>query len=396
METGRRKRKSGGPREDLTGQRFGSLVVIGLSGKQTYPSGESKYLWNCQCDCGNTCTPTGNSLKRGNTQTCRKCIYTDIAGQKFGKLTAVSRLDLRNSQGKLVAKWHCECSCGNTHLVTYGNLFHGNVKSCGCLFDDVQEADFLKRKEEFLTKVNLVHEGKYLYNLDSFNNFRSQIEITCTDHGVFYQRLADHLAGTGCPPCSVANRALGNQGFISRAKAVHGERYNYDLVEYTRNSEEVLIVCPEHGKFYQIAASHLSGSGCKECATSKRVWGYRKYCLSNPEVAQSVGTLYLLKLELEGEEFLKVGVSIGFLNRLAKYRQDGFKIEVLCKLNMLAIESADYELKLLRYIKKSGLRYVPSSKFAGWTECATCESKQLLLNIFQEIELEQANGGNRT
>lgn len=36
-------------RKDLTGQRFGKLVVLEEAGK------DGKYsLWKCHCDCGNT------------------------------------------------------------------------------------------------------------------------------------------------------------------------------------------------------------------------------------------------------------------------------------------------------------------------------------------------------
>jgi len=48
---------------------------------------------------------------------------------------------------------------------------------------------------------------------------------------------------------------------------VHGDRYDYDLVtDYTNNTSLVKIICPEHGIFEQIAASHLAGSGCPSCA----------------------------------------------------------------------------------------------------------------------------------
>jgi len=50
----------------LEGQRFMRLVVTGSAGNHS--NGES--LWECQCDCGNTTTTTGNRLTSGNTKSC--------------------------------------------------------------------------------------------------------------------------------------------------------------------------------------------------------------------------------------------------------------------------------------------------------------------------------------
>lgn len=48
----------------------------------------------------------------------------DLAGQRFGKLTAVS------CAGK--GRWVCLCDCGGSSLSSVGNLRSGNSRSCGC------------------------------------------------------------------------------------------------------------------------------------------------------------------------------------------------------------------------------------------------------------------------
>lgn len=52
--------------EDLTGQRFGRLVVI-KRGQNT--KGDNKPTWICQCDCGNIKTIRASGLK-GGTSSC--------------------------------------------------------------------------------------------------------------------------------------------------------------------------------------------------------------------------------------------------------------------------------------------------------------------------------------
>lgn len=53
--------------------------------------------------------------------------------------------------------------------------------------------------------------------------------------------------------------------FIKKAKEIHGDKYDYSLVDYKNAKTKVEIICPLHGKFEQIPYNHLSGKGCKEC-----------------------------------------------------------------------------------------------------------------------------------
>lgn len=62
-------------------------------------------------------------------------------------------------------------------------------------------------------------------------------------------------------------RCLTNTKFIEKAKAVHGDRYDYSLVEYKKNSINVIIICKEHGEFRQLPNNHIKGSGCRKCSS---------------------------------------------------------------------------------------------------------------------------------
>lgn len=58
---------------DLTGQRFGRLIVIERCG-----SHNGSALWRCKCDCGNEKTINGAQLRNGSTRSCG-CLQHDIA-----------------------------------------------------------------------------------------------------------------------------------------------------------------------------------------------------------------------------------------------------------------------------------------------------------------------------
>lgn len=55
----------------------------------------------------------------------------EIAGRKFGQLTAIERVGFAKKGGDSI--WLCKCTCGNFTKVKIGNLTSGNTKSCGCL-----------------------------------------------------------------------------------------------------------------------------------------------------------------------------------------------------------------------------------------------------------------------
>lgn len=70
---------------DLTGKRFGRLVVIGRAdnkGKETY--------WKCKCDCGSIKEINGNRLRNGRTKSCgclKRNIKFDSSVQNNSNLT---------------------------------------------------------------------------------------------------------------------------------------------------------------------------------------------------------------------------------------------------------------------------------------------------------------------
>jgi predicted Zn-ribbon and HTH transcriptional regulator len=93
-------------------------------------------------------------------------------------------------------------------------------------------------------------------------------------HGTFRQTPANHLQKQRCPKCKgerIANsKASKSQDFIAKARVIHGDRYDYAGVCYTRNVHKVDIGCRDHGVFAQTAMDHLAGSKCPECANEEK------------------------------------------------------------------------------------------------------------------------------
>jgi hypothetical protein len=57
--------------------------------------------------------------------------------------------------------------------------------------------------------------------------------------------------------------------FVEKAKMIHGDKYDYSLVDYKNVKTKVKIICPDHGPFEQRPDSHLNGCGCFKCSNIK-------------------------------------------------------------------------------------------------------------------------------
>lgn len=128
-------------REDLTGQTFGRLTVLGPAKDHVDPSGTHYPQWLCRCICGNQVTVQTGSLKSGGTRSCgclRKEADTrrreDLTGQTFGRLTVLGPAeDYVSPGGRHILRWLCRCECGNQVAVLGQSLKSGDTRSCGCL-----------------------------------------------------------------------------------------------------------------------------------------------------------------------------------------------------------------------------------------------------------------------
>lgn len=137
---------------DLTGQRFGKLLVL----RQDGHTSDGKIKWLCRCDCGNEKTISGASLKRGHSKSCgcgRVGAKIVLTGQRFGEWTAVSYV------GR--GMWNCVCSCGTTRTISVTALNNGTTKSCGCKI----ERNYIGEKYGLLTVLDIKYTKNHRKSL---------------------------------------------------------------------------------------------------------------------------------------------------------------------------------------------------------------------------------------
>ena len=103
---------------DLRGQRFGRLTVVSRAENHVTPSGSISAAWNCVCDCGNSVTVLASSLRSGEQKSCG-CFRRDL------------RRTHSTSRSKLYSVWHnMKQRCGNTRNPAYKDYGGRGIQVC--------------------------------------------------------------------------------------------------------------------------------------------------------------------------------------------------------------------------------------------------------------------------
>lgn len=121
------------PKNDLSGQQFGKIHVDSWTRKPNPKTGKNEFIYNCTCGCGKKI----QSRRPESIRSCgcdrRDTNSTDITGQRFGLLTAVSRADYAvTKSGRKIAQWVFRCDCGNVITRRKDSVINGSIQSCGC------------------------------------------------------------------------------------------------------------------------------------------------------------------------------------------------------------------------------------------------------------------------
>jgi len=160
---------------------------------------------------------------------------------------------------------------------------------------------------------------------------------------------------------------------------IHYGNYDYSKFVYDCARCKSIIICREHGEFYQTPSKHLGNQGCPKCGSIRT----GKYMLENPNGWnytnwQNAGDrsdnfdsfkVYIIRCWNEQEEFYKIGKTFVTV-------ESRFRLKLLMPYNYEIIEqfifnsskeASRYELHLQKLNKKS--TYKPFILFNGSNEC---------------------------
>ena len=224
---------------------------------------------------------------------------------------------------------------------------------------------------QFVEKAKEVHNSFYDYSLVKYTNNKTKVKIICPEHGQFLQRPDNHLTGKGCQKCKGEKLSLNNSynqlDVIIKFKQIHGDKYNYSLVEYKGIQNKVKIICSEHGIFEQVPKDHLLGRGCIKCGHIQRANKRRKISKTLKPLVDKIRVSISLSFKNKGfNKNTKTHKILGcdwqtFKNHLEN-NSYGFKVgeEGLDLDHIIPVSKANIEEELIKLNHYTNFQLLPS------------------------------------
>lgn len=232
--------------KDIAGQRFGLLTAVKIVGK----AGDGSLKWEVYCDCGNSDEVNGSYLRNGTKKHCGCLIihgnrFDDLTGRKFGHLT-VSKIAGRAKDDSY--NWFVYCDCNPDYIfpVNGCDLRRSRKTHCGCRHGN---------RAELL--------GEIFGNLQvidfEYNTTREEFHWICLCNcgEDTLARTVDLTSGhkKSCGCLKSPNLAGKRFGRLTVTKKLNKKRHGYFLWE-------VLCDC---GNRDEATTGHLTGGNKKSC-----------------------------------------------------------------------------------------------------------------------------------
>lgn len=126
--------------------------------------------------------------------------------------------------------------------------------------------------ESFIEKIKCMNNGDLIYDKVIFNGTANKVTVICPRHGEYEVKAGSLLIGYGCQKCNGDKQRTTLAEFKTRSTELHNNFYDYSsCAEITNTKQKLDITCPIHGLFSQSYMSHLTGKGCRKCASERRV-----------------------------------------------------------------------------------------------------------------------------
>lgn len=207
----------------------------------------------------NSSCPTCAKTQRPVSKTYTTDTFIRKAVRKHGSLYNYTKVHYTNHETPV------EIVCS-----LHGSFFQRpslHLMGSGCSVCAVERRKYTT--DQFIEAAIRIHGDQYDYSNVVFERTDRKVAIECKNHGLFFQTPFNHLQGWGCISCgrtkASAAATMTTKTFISKAQAIHGNRYDYSEVVYKNTKQKVKILCKIHGHFFQQPNCHLQGQRCPHC-----------------------------------------------------------------------------------------------------------------------------------
>jgi len=196
--------------KDRVGHIYSKLKVIKLE-----RSDYSGSYWQCLCECGNTITVSSRCLRSGNTKSCGCIRNPDLTGQRFGKLILIQKTKVSPNWSESRMAYKCKCDCGREKTISLISLQRG-AKSCG--FCDRDKLKLAFGEAVFNSLVGKYKQSARKRNLDfklSNDELRILFQDNCYYCGTAPYRKMKNSSGKGYFIYNGIDRVDNNKGYIN-------------------------------------------------------------------------------------------------------------------------------------------------------------------------------------
>ena len=185
-------------RKNLVDNIIGNFLVLSQANDYVSPSGKRRAQWNCKCLlCGNDKVVIMDTVLQKKTKESCGCLE-DLSGRRFGRLIVIAK-DGQDKNGNTI--WKCDCDCGNKISVIHNRLTIGNVQSCGCLRRDLASEKFSKENlynldGEYGVGWTTNTNKEFYFDLEDYNTIKKYTwieDLAIAD----YHSLRAYEKGTG-------------------------------------------------------------------------------------------------------------------------------------------------------------------------------------------------------
>jgi len=271
------------------------------------------------------CKKCTNEKKKYNQLTTEDFIKR--AKEKYGNKFNLDNVHYTNSHNKvkIICPIHGEFDTQPT--VFLSSKIKNGCNKCGNIKIG---KNLSKGLNQFIIEANKRYNNKFNYSLiKNYKNINQKSEIICSIHGVFSQRLQDHLrAKYGCPKCYMdkkgkSRKKYNTNSFIKESKKIWGDKINYEKTKYINSWNKSIFLCTKHNLEYeQFPANHIKGmNGCYKCVKENGKGGV---FLQNKPAFFYTLKLYNFEKIINNQieiDFDTIGIKIGVTHNLKERLQ---------------------------------------------------------------------------
>lgn len=177
---------------------------------------------------------------------------------------------------------------------------------------------------------------------------------------------------------SIINAVNKTEYFTAQAREVHGDKYDYSLVDY-KGCDIKIIIISKYGEFLLSPKKHLFGRGCPIESKNNFIdyiksnpigWTYGNWEKASKKSKKFTGfKMYILECWDTNEKFYKVGKTYNDISYRYKCKNKlpyNYNILYTFKSDN-AREICELEYQYLNQNKE--FRYIPQKQFCGMGEC---------------------------